>query len=145
MSAACEEAPAATEELADEPTEQLQAPPAVLSDQQKEQLLAAIEEMRRATKNVNTVCFGWKLVYTLRKQGGTTRGDMMVIDPADGQKLYSVVSVKRKLGLAAPVMARDLSLDSAEAPQLGRRTSNWDWEQVRHSRDRRLLSRGAQT
>ena len=42
-----------------------EAPPAVLNDEQKEQLLAAIEEIRRSTKNVNTCCLGWKLDSSL--------------------------------------------------------------------------------
>jgi hypothetical protein len=85
----------------EEPDEPDEAP-AVLNNAQKERLLAAIEEMRRSSRNVNTRCLGWRLEYTLRKNGGTTRGDMMAVDPADGQKLFSIVSVKRKLGMVAP-------------------------------------------
>ena len=130
-----EEEPGAEEEeepVEEEPTaEESEAPPdGKLSEEQKEHLLQAIEQMRRATKNVNTKCLGWTLCYTLRKQGGSTRGDMMVVDPADGQKLYSVVSVKRKLGLAGPAPVREPSADVGE-PSQSRRAANWDWDQVR--------------
>ena len=107
-----EDAPAAD----DEPDES--SPPAVLNDEQKEQLIAAIDEMRRSTKNVNRRYLGWKLEFNLRKQpGSSTRGDMMVIDPADGQKLFSVVSVKRKLGMPAPSAAARALPCQPHAPQ----------------------------
>ena len=116
----------------DAPEEPEEAP-AVLDDAQKERLLAAIEEMRRSSRNVNTRCLGWHLEYTLRKNGGTTRGDMLAVDPADGQKLFSIVSVKRKLGMIAPAAPRELSSDGggdAAAAPPRRIDPSHDWGQV---------------
>ena len=42
---------------------------------------------------------GWNVVFTLRGGCSSTRGDLMVVDPRDGQKIFSIVSLKRKLGL----------------------------------------------
>ena len=119
----------------DEPEkpEEPEEAPAVLDDAQKERLLAAIEEMRRSSRNVNMRCLGWHLEYTLRKNGGTTRGDMLAVDPADGQKLFSIVSVKRKLGMIAPAAPRELSSDGggdAAAAPPRRIDPSHDWGQV---------------
>ena len=97
-------------------------------DEHKEQLLAAIDAMRASTKNVTTSCLGWSLTYTLRKQpGSSTRGDMMVIDPSDGQKLFSIVSIKRKLGMIATAPPREASSSTDDGqPPPARRGFDWD-------------------
>jgi len=134
-----EDAPAAADEP-DDPDDPDEAP-VVLNDAQKERLIAAIDEMRRSTRNVNTRCLGWRLEYNLRKNGGTTRGDMMAIDPADGQKLFSVVSVKRKLGMLAPAAAREPSSDGGgEAAAPRRLDPSHDWGQVLIEGSRRSRS-----
>ena len=51
-----EDAPAAADEP-DDPDDPDEAP-VVLNDAQKERLIAAIDEMRRSTRNVNTRCLG---------------------------------------------------------------------------------------
>ena len=84
-----------------------------LDDSQLQQLFQAIEDMKRrrarcpshaspklalqapfprtadpsSAKNTDTVLFGWRLIYTLRAPGSSTRGDMAVHDPRDGQKM----------------------------------------------------------
>ena len=58
-SAASTDAPDAGD--APEEPEEPEEAPAVLNDAQKERLLAAIEEMRRSSRNVNTRCLGWHL------------------------------------------------------------------------------------
>ena len=77
-------------------------------------LLNAIEEMRSTgAEDEREVC-GWKLQYSRR--GAGMRGDMVAVDPRDGEKLQSIVGIKRKLGIntdpAVPDIAkttRDLS------------------------------------
>ena len=90
-------------------------------------LLAAVDEMRRSAKNVDKTFLGWRLTYLLRKcPGSSTRGDMMVQDPRDGQKIFSVVGLKRKLGLIdampAPVVtAPEAPADGADGGGGGKR------------------------
>ena len=66
-----------------------------------EAIVRTMEEIRRAGRNANRTFSGWQLSYTVRKDGGYVRGDMCAIDPADGQKIFSVIGMKRKLGLVA--------------------------------------------
>ena len=72
-------------------------PPHDLSDAQIEELITAIEQMRRRNKNTDEYVHGWRLIYTLRGGNSSTRGDMTAIDPRDGQKIFSLVGVRRKL------------------------------------------------
>ena len=76
-------------------------PPHGLDDEQIEKLFGAIDEMRRVSRGCDYSLFGWRLVYTLRRApGSSTRGDIMVVDPRDGQKIFSTLGLKRKLGFA---------------------------------------------
>ncbi|KAL1521940.1 hypothetical protein AB1Y20_021588 [Prymnesium parvum] len=70
-----------------------------LSEAQLEQLLTSVNEAKRSSKAVDKTLFGWRIVYTLRGPGSASRGDMMVVDPRDEQKIFSMVGLKRKLGL----------------------------------------------
>jgi hypothetical protein len=56
-----------------------------------QELIAAIEAMRRRNANTDEVVHGWRLIYTLRDRHSSTRGDMTAIDPIDGQKIFSLV------------------------------------------------------
>ena len=53
--------------------------------------------MRRRNKNTDEFVHGWRLIYALRDGRSSTRGDMTAIDPRDGQKIFSLIGVKRKL------------------------------------------------
>ena len=73
-------------------------------DAQREEIVERIKDIRKSTKNSKISVHGWTIEWTLRdKRHSSTRGDLVMIDPRDGQKLFSVVSVQRKLGLVAPV------------------------------------------
>ena len=64
---------------------------------QVEELLTAVEAMRRRPHDTDEMCHGWRLMYTLRGPGASSRGDMAVVDPIDGQKIFSMVGLQRKL------------------------------------------------
>ena len=68
-----------------------------LTEQQVEELLTAVEAMRRRPHDTDEWCHGWRLIYTLRGPGASARGDMTVVDPLDGQKIFSLVGLQRKL------------------------------------------------
>ena len=73
-----------------------------LSSSQKTALLEALEEVRTSAVNVERIFLGWELKYTLRKNGGSIRGDIRVIDPSDQQKIFSVIGLKvRRASLAS--------------------------------------------
>ena len=90
-----------------------------LSEAQIDELFEAIAAMRKAAKATEFVKHGWTLQWKVRQnQGGSTRGDMCIIDPRDGQKIYSIVGLKRKMGLRGveppqPAMRRQLEGDDA--------------------------------
>ena len=65
-----------------------------LTDAQAEELLAAVEAMRRRPSNTDEYLHGWRLIYSLRAAGSSSRGDMTAIDPRDGQKIYSLVGLR---------------------------------------------------
>ena len=73
----------------------------VLSASQQQQLIAAIEDLRMSAVNKEKTVHGWKLEWVLRAPNKSTRGDLCMIAP-EGQKLYSVIAVKRKQGLEPP-------------------------------------------
>jgi hypothetical protein len=77
-----------------------------LSEAQAASLFAAIEEARQATSNVQRSLYGFQISWILRPKGGATRGDLLVIVPG-GERLYSIVSLKRKLGLAPVAEPRE--------------------------------------
>ena len=70
-----------------------------LSEDEISELFDAVQLMKSKSSNQNFVKHGWQCVYTLRSAGSATRGDMCVIDPRDGQKIFSLVGMRRKLGL----------------------------------------------
>ena len=75
----------------------------VLSASQQQQLIAAIEDLRMSAVNKEKTVHGWKLEWVLRAPNKSPRGDLCMIAP-EGQKLYSVIAVKRKLGLEPPAI-----------------------------------------
>ena len=55
-----------------------------LSEAQIDELFEAIAAMRKAAKATEFVKHGWTLQWKVRQnQGGSTRGDMCIIDPRD--------------------------------------------------------------
>ena len=77
-------------------------------EEQAEALIKAVEAMRRRDVGTDELVHGWRLVYTLRAPGGASRGDMCAIDPRDGQKIFSLVGLKRKLlGVISDDLGRD--------------------------------------
>lgn len=47
------------------------------------------------------VLFGWELHVNVRRLGGTAmRCDIMIIEPKNGAKIYSIIGLKRRLGVA---------------------------------------------
>ena len=91
-----------------------------LTDAEIEELFAAVEVMRKAPSNTDKWVHGWRLIFTLRgRPGSSTRGDMTAIDPRDGQKLYSIVSMRRKLSATEDVFERATATGRAEAEAAG--------------------------
>ena len=90
-----------------------------LSIEEAEDLIATIEGLvktsKTSKKNQHLQSHGWSLMYQLHSKGKNGQGKvggLLVIAP-DLTKLYSVVSVKRKLGLhaqAAPLAPSNLEL-----------------------------------
>ena len=74
-------------------------PPHGLSEDEIAELFDAVQRMKSKSSNQNFVKHGWQCLYALRTSGSATRGDMCVIDPRDGQKIFSLVGMRRKLGL----------------------------------------------
>eukprot|EP00908_Phaeocystis_cordata_P008852 Transcript_19570.p1 GENE.Transcript_19570~~Transcript_19570.p1 ORF type:complete len:545 (-),score=112.90 Transcript_19570:825-2459(-) len=75
-------------------------PPHGLTDEQISELFDAVQQMKAKSSNQNFFKHGWQCMFTLRAPGATTRGDMCVIDPRDGQKIFSLIGMRRKLGLS---------------------------------------------
>ena len=82
-------------------------PPHGLSEDEVAELFDAVQRMKSKSSNQNFVKHGWQCIYALRTSGSATRGDMCVIDPRDGQKIFSLVGMRRKLGLEE-AMARSM-------------------------------------
>jgi len=57
--------------------------------------------VRSAATNVERTVYGWTVCFTMRRNEHH-RGDLVVVDPRDGKKLYSEVAVMRRLGLGEP-------------------------------------------
>ena len=68
-----------------------------LSNAQIEELLGAIETMRKVIHNQRQMVHGWQLEFVVRRND-PARGDICIIPPS-GEKIFSVIGVKRKLGL----------------------------------------------
>lgn len=66
-----------------------------LSRDASEELVATIEQIRHDCADRQIVCHGWKISFTLRaaskQMSGRRQGDFFIVDPSDGQKLYSVL------------------------------------------------------
>ena len=67
-------------------------PPHGLSEDEIAELFDAVQRMKSKSSNQNFVKHGWQCLYALRTSGSATRGDMCVIDPRDGQKIFSLVA-----------------------------------------------------
>ena len=63
------------------------------------ELLEAIEQMRKTIRNQKSTLHGWELQFEVRRND-RSRADMCVITP-EGRKIFSIVGVKRALGMAA--------------------------------------------
>ena len=59
-------------------------------------LLAAIDAVRNDAQECDFFLFGWQIRYKLRR-GSYERGDYTMVDPRDGQRIYSMVGLIRKL------------------------------------------------
>ena len=88
-----------------------------LSENEAIELVQAAEAARRGG-NVSRSVHGWSLSYVLRPPGSGSRGDIYMVDPSDGEVIRSIVGLKRKLGLAAP-LAIPRAVDPVLAPSLG--------------------------
>ena len=75
------------------------AAPTPLTVAQMEDVLSAVVQLRASVKSTKAVVHGWVLEWTMRKPGSTTKGDLLAVDPRDGQPYMSQVAIKRKLGL----------------------------------------------
>lgn len=74
-------------------------PTSKLSPEHARDLVEAVEKARMSTESFTVEVHGWLIAWTLRPKGAATRGDLCV-RPADGSApLYSLISIKRKLGL----------------------------------------------
>lgn len=109
-----------------------------LSVRQAEEVVAAVEAVRASGLSRHAVKHGWSISFNVRKpvggrgSRGAPRGDLCIIDPRDGNKYASVVSLKRRLGLvdavepAAPAPRRAAAqaeplMAEAEEEELARR------------------------
>ena len=61
--------------------------------------MSTLEKMRKKIANQKLELHGWMLEFTLRRND-RGRGDMCAIPPS-GEKIFSILGVKRKLGLVA--------------------------------------------
>ena len=111
-----------------------------LSEAQKEQLLAKVQELRHAgEKTERLVLFGWTLWYTPRAIcHSVTKGDFYVISPS-GQHVRSMAQLKEALGLLAASEVAETKTSEEALPEarcvcqsegaelVGRRVRMW-WE-----------------
>ena len=63
-----------------------------------QELLAAVEDVRGSLSAQTIIMHGWTITWSVRPQ--STRGDLCIVDPRDGQKFHSVISLKRRLEAA---------------------------------------------
>lgn len=96
----------------DEKPATAQAP---LSTEQAHELLRAIEQMRQVVRNQRFSLHGWTLEFVLRRTD-PTRGDMCAIPPG-GHKIFSIVGVRRWLGLEATRPEDRAEGDAARPPR----------------------------
>eukprot|EP00967_Tisochrysis_lutea_P014457 scaffold16223_cov27-Tisochrysis_lutea.AAC.4 len=80
-----------------------------LTTEQAKELIEEIEGLRAAGVSREAWKHGWFIGFSVRRptgaksSRGAPRGDLNVVDPRDGAKYASVVSIKRKLGLMEAV------------------------------------------
>ena len=55
-----------------------------------------------------------RVLLCVRSGTSSTRGDLCVTDPSDGQRIFSAIAVKRKLGLAPAAEPRSSKADGGE-------------------------------
>jgi hypothetical protein len=67
-----------------------------LTEEQQEEILQKVEEIRKRPRSTDEYLHGWRLIYTLRTAGSAARGDLTAVDPRDGKKIYSLVSLRRR-------------------------------------------------
>ena len=79
--------------VAEQPSSASESGP--LSRDASEELVATIEQIRHACADRQIVSHGWKISFTLRpaskQMSGRRQGDFIMVDPSDGEKLYSVL------------------------------------------------------
>lgn len=68
----------------------------------EDELLAVVTDIRKSSSNKTVAIHGWTVMWTTRGKHASTRGDLCILDP-EGKKFFSVVSLKRRLGLAPAV------------------------------------------
>ena len=71
------------------------------------EVISALEQLKASAETASEVCHGWSLSYRMRQPkkgspGPAKAGDFVIIDPRDNRKIFSILGVKRKLGLIAP-------------------------------------------
>ncbi|EOD24621.1 hypothetical protein EMIHUDRAFT_450551 [Emiliania huxleyi CCMP1516] len=88
---------------ADAPTDG-EAQAVELSEAQAMEVIAAVEAVRAGGATAETELHGWHIGFSAAARGAP-RGDLVVVDPRDGSKLHSVVSLKRRLSLLPPAEA----------------------------------------
>jgi hypothetical protein len=66
-----------------------------LSRDASEELVAMVEKIRQDSTDRKVVCHGWNISFTLRSTSkqlsGRRQGDFVIVDPSDGERMYSVV------------------------------------------------------
>ena len=82
-------------------------PLAPVPAEEAEELVATLERMQNERESRRDECHGWVISYAVRSKQyakeSKKRGDLVVTDPRDGERLHSVLAVKRKLGLVTAV------------------------------------------
>ena len=65
-----------------------------------DELVAAVERVKKAKVNVEEIVVGYRLIYKLRSTAGSHgAGDFHLIDPVDMEKIRSLSRLKTKLGV----------------------------------------------
>ncbi|KOO30015.1 edm2-like protein1 [Chrysochromulina tobinii] len=87
---------------------------APLSAAQAQQVVAAMDAMRRARTTATAVVHGWHLTLTVRPRGGQC--DMRAVSPrGESARIDSMVKLRKHLGLASAGLSSDGGSDAAPA------------------------------
>lgn len=101
-------------------------PPLGLSDEQVEEVLKEVQRSKRTGRASDKEVHGWRVIYTLRRHGTTAnRGDICIIDPRDGQKIFSLVGLERKMGRVQAMAWAPPPVHAPTAPPGARTPSSW--------------------